>query len=106
MNSQQPSRSPVTLALEPCDIIINCGMILPVIPHRTQLRDHSVVICGNRIEAVLPTAQALSRYSAVTVRNLPNHIVMPGLVNLHTHAAMKLMKGVGSDLELMSWLQQ
>ena len=100
-----PSPVPAPAPLAPCDIMIHAGMVLPVIPHRTQLLNHSVVIRGNTIVDLLPTPQALSRYSAAAVSNMPKHILMPGLVNLHTHAAMKLMKGVGSDLELMPWLQ-
>ncbi len=100
-----PAIPPVPL-LAACDIMIHCGIVLPVIPHRTELRAHSIIIRGNSIADLLPTPEALARYSAVSVSDLKTHIVMPGLVNLHTHAAMKLMKGVGSDVELMPWLQQ
>lgn len=86
--------------------MIHCGIVLPVVPHRTELRAHSIIIRGNAIADLLPTPDALARYSAVSVSDMKSHIVMPGLVNLHTHAAMKLMKGVGSDVELMPWLQQ
>ncbi len=105
-SNQSPSLPPSAGSLAPCDIMIHCGIVLPVLPQRTQLPNHSIIIRGNSIADLLPTTVALSRYSAAVVNDMRAHIVMPGLVNLHTHAAMKLMKGVGSDLELMPWLQQ
>jgi purine nucleoside phosphorylase len=101
-----PSPAQSSPLLAACDIMIHCGIVLPVVPHRTELRAHSIIIRGNAIADLLPTPDALARYSAVSVSDMKSHIVMPGLVNLHTHAAMKLMKGVGSDVELMPWLQQ
>jgi 5'-methylthioadenosine phosphorylase len=107
LTSQQPSPpAPSPSPLAPCDIMIHCGIVLPVLPHRVELRNHSIIIRGNSISDLLPTPEALSRYSAAAVSDLRSHIVMPGLVNLHTHAAMKLMKGVGSDVQLMPWLQR
>lgn len=105
-SNQRPALPPTTGSLAPCDVMIHCGIVLPVLPHRTQLPNHSIIIRGNLIADLLPTTEALSRYSAAAVSDMRAHIVMPGLVNLHTHAAMKLMKGVGGDLELMPWLQQ
>ena len=105
-SNQRLPLPPSTGSLAPCDIMIHCGIVLPVLPHRSELRKHSIIIRANLIADLLPTSEAVCRYSADVVHDMPSHIVMPGLVNLHTHAAMKLMKGVGSDLELMPWLQQ
>ncbi len=105
-SSKHLSATPPAPLLAHCDIMIHCGIVLPVLPHRSELRKHSIIIRANLIADLLPTSEAVCRYSAAVVHDLPSHIVMPGLVNLHTHAAMKLMKGVGSDLELMPWLQQ
>ncbi|MDP9139784.1 MAG: TRZ/ATZ family hydrolase, partial [Pseudomonadota bacterium] len=45
------------------------------------------------------------KYAPRETLELPRHVVMPGLVNLHTHAAMSLLRGLADDLPLMDWLQ-
>jgi 5-methylthioadenosine/S-adenosylhomocysteine deaminase len=79
-----------------------------VVPVETRavLRDHAVAVHDGRIVDVLPTAQALARYEADEVMRLDGHVLMPGLVNLHCHAAMSLMRGIADDVPLMAWLQQ
>ena len=57
-----------------------------------------------RIAAVLPTADAAGVEAAERVE-LPHHALIPGLVNLHTHASMTLMRGLADDLALMTWLK-
>jgi len=54
---------------------------------------------------VLPTAEAERSYQPTERVALPNHVLTPGLVNLHTHAAMTLLRGLADDLPLMSWLK-
>src|SRR5262249_53922088 len=58
-----------------------------------------------RIEALVPQAEAAARFSSYTTVNLPDHVLIPGLVNAHTHAAMSLMRGLSDDLPLMRWLE-
>ena len=55
---------------------------------------------------MLPTAQALAQFSGYNRVDLPEHVLIPGLVNAHTHAAMSLMRGLADDLPLMRWLQE
>ena len=62
-------------------------------------------MAGGRIVAVLPTAEAERSYDAAKRVNLPDHALIPGLVNLHTHAAMTLLRGLADDLPLMEWLK-
>jgi 5-methylthioadenosine/S-adenosylhomocysteine deaminase len=57
------------------------------------------------IEAVLPVEAARSRFSSYPVVSLEHHVLIPGLVNAHTHAAMTLMRGLADDLPLMRWLE-
>jgi 5-methylthioadenosine/S-adenosylhomocysteine deaminase len=57
------------------------------------------------IEAVVP-AQAGTRFDDYERIDLPDHVLIPGLVNAHTHAAMSLMRGMSDDLPLMRWLQE
>ncbi|MEO8442230.1 MAG: TRZ/ATZ family hydrolase [Betaproteobacteria bacterium] len=89
---------------EVADTVIEARWVIPVEPARDVLSDHSVVIVDGRIAAILPTAEARTRFSARQRLELTAHAVIPGLINLHTHAAMALMRGLADDLALMDWL--
>ncbi len=90
----------------PIDLLIEARYIIPVEPYDTTLEHHSIAVRGGRIEAILPTDQARTRFKATETVSLPEHIITPGLVNLHCHAAMTLMRGLADDLPLMRWLQE
>ena len=87
------------------DTLIDAGWVIPVEP-RGVLPKHSIAITGDTIEAVLPIREAHSRFSPNQHMHLENHVLIPGLVNLHTHAAMTLMRGLADDLPLMDWLNR
>ena len=86
------------------DLRIDAGWIVPVQPRGEVLANHSLLVRDGRIAATLPTGEADAWLSASHVR-LPGHALMPGLVNLHTHAAMNLLRGYADDLPLMTWLR-
>ena len=65
-----------------------------------------VAIRDGRILELLPREQALARYAPADVHERPDHVLMPGLVNAHTHAAMSLMRGFADDLSLQAWLRE
>ena len=88
------------------DTVIEARWVLPIEPRRSVLADHAVVITGGRIVAVLPAAEARVNYSPRQHVTLADHALIPGLVNLHTHAAMTLMRGLADDLALMDWLNR
>jgi 5-methylthioadenosine/S-adenosylhomocysteine deaminase len=88
------------------ETVVEAGWVIPVEPAKVVLRDHAVVIAGDRIQAVLPSRQARERHPHADRVDLAGHVLIPGLINLHTHAAMALMRGVGDDLGLMEWLNQ
>jgi len=67
---------------------------------REVLKDHYVIVEGERIREITPTLpQDVSE-----VLGGPYDIVMPGLINTHTHACMTLFRGFADDLPLMTWL--
>ena len=86
------------------DLVIEARWVVPVNPPGTVLEDHAVAISGDTIIAILPSGQMRMRCKAGAIRSLPNHVLIPGLVNFHTHAAMALMRGLADDLRLMDWL--
>ena len=65
-----------------------------------------MLLRGARIEALLPAAVARARFADARSVELPGHVLIPGLVNAHTHAAMTLMRGLADDLPLMRWLTE
>jgi 5-methylthioadenosine/S-adenosylhomocysteine deaminase len=86
------------------DILINSRWIAPVEPPATLLEHHSVAIHEGRILDILPTEQALRSYTANIEHSLQHHLLVPGLINTHTHAAMSLLRGLADDLPLDEWL--
>lgn len=86
-------------------LIIEPRWILPVLPSNVVLENHAVVILNNKIIDICPAEQVVAQYEADEVVQLPEHVLMPGLINLHTHAAMSLMRGVADGLPLTPWLQ-
>ena len=88
------------------DTVIEARWVIPVEPRGVVLDDHAVAIAGDRIAAVLPRAEMRQRCKAGRTLDLSTHVLIPGLVNLHTHAAMTLMRGLADDERLMVWLEK
>lgn len=86
------------------DIRINARWLIPIEPSGVVLEHQSVIIQGTKIAAVLPMAEADHEFRARETIELPHHVVMPGLINMHGHAAMSLFRGMADDLPLMTWL--
>ncbi len=86
------------------DILIHPGWIVPVVPRGTVLTGHSLAITDGRISALLPREESAG-LQATEVLELPDHALLPGLVNAHGHAAMTLLLGFADDLPLMPWLE-
>ena len=85
--------------------LLNARWIIPVEPEGLVLEHHALAMDGGRILAMLPQAEAATRYQAETRLTLNRHVLMPGLINAHTHASMTLLRGLADDLPLMNWLQ-
>jgi 5-methylthioadenosine/S-adenosylhomocysteine deaminase len=88
------------------DVIIETRWLLPIVPHDTLLEHQAVVIKDGAIVDICDISLAQQRYQASETVQLKGHVLLPGLVNLHTHAAMSLMRGLADDLPLMPWLQE
>ncbi|MFZ5606000.1 MAG: TRZ/ATZ family hydrolase [Pseudomonadota bacterium] len=93
-------------APQPCDLLIEAGWVVPVVPHGVVLEGHAVAVSGGRILAVLPTDEARARFVAKETVPRPDAALIPGLVNAHTHNPMTLLRGVADDLPLMTWLRE
>jgi 5-methylthioadenosine/S-adenosylhomocysteine deaminase len=86
------------------DLVIEARWVVPVNPPGVVLADHAVAVKHGAIVAVLPLAEMRKRCTAREVCQLPAHALIPGLINLHGHAAMTLMRGLADDLPLKEWL--
>ncbi|WP_339488024.1 TRZ/ATZ family hydrolase [Pseudomonas sp. EL_65y_Pfl2_R95] len=89
----------------PLDLLLLPTWLVPVEPAGVVLRDHGLGIRDGKIVLIAPREQAL-KHTALEVRELPEHIISPGLINAHGHAAMTLFRGLADDMPLMTWLQQ
>jgi 5-methylthioadenosine/S-adenosylhomocysteine deaminase len=87
------------------DLCIDARWIVPIEPAGA-LEHHTLVVDRGCIVAVAPTTSAERDYQPRERVNLPEHALLPGLVNAHTHAAMSLLRGIADDVPLKPWLEQ
>lgn len=86
------------------DTLICARWVIPVEPEVKALDHHAVAVDNGRIVELLPVEDARAKYQAREIHELDSHAVLPGFVNVHTHAAMTLFRGLSDDLPLMEWL--
>jgi 5-methylthioadenosine/S-adenosylhomocysteine deaminase len=89
---------------EPVDLLLTGAWVLTQNPGRETFNPGAVAIRGEAIVAVGPMAELQTRYVPVQALNYPRGLILPGLINAHTHAAMALFRGLADDLPLEEWL--
>ncbi|HYM34224.1 MAG TPA: TRZ/ATZ family hydrolase [Steroidobacteraceae bacterium] len=92
--------------MESIDLLITARWIIPIEPSDVVLDNHAIAIRGGRILAVLPTAEAVARYSPSERIDRSQHVLLPGLVNAHTHVGMTLLRGAAENLPFDAWLKE
>jgi 5-methylthioadenosine/S-adenosylhomocysteine deaminase len=90
--------------IESADKLLFADWVIPIVPRGEVLRDYAVAIQADRIAAVLPAGEARGIKAAETIE-LPGQVLLPGLINMHGHAAMSLLRGYADDYPLMPWLE-
>ena len=89
------------------DTIIHARWIAPMERGAARLLEHhAVAIADGRIQALGTSAEITAGFAASEVIDRPDHLLIPGLINTHTHAAMNLMRGIANDKPLMPWLTE
>lgn len=83
--------------------ILADGWLVTMNPHREVLERASLLIEGDRIAAVGTRTSLTARSPQAEVVELDGAIVIPGLVNTHTHLFQTLLKGLGDDMVLKKW---
>ncbi len=86
--------------MDKVDLIVYARWIVPVEPRGQVLEHHAVVIDDGQIKAIVPRAEANDGYTADQQIERSGHVLMPGLINAHTHAAMTLVRGMADDMPL------
>ncbi len=87
------------------ELLIHPRWLLPVVPEDTVLEGWSVAVDDGRIAGVMPQAEARASFRPRREVTRAGHVLLPGLVNAHTHAAMTLLRGMADDKPLMDWLR-
>jgi 5-methylthioadenosine/S-adenosylhomocysteine deaminase len=87
------------------DILVLGGIVVTMDPRRTILPDGALAIRGDTITALGPRAQ-IAAYHGGTVLDAKGCLVIPGLIDAHTHIPMTLFRGLADDLPLHTWLEQ
>lgn len=94
-----------SISTESVDLIVHARWVLGAQDSHALLDEHCIVVKGDRIVDVLPSDEAAKLYNAGSEISLAEHVLMPGMVNAHGHAAMSLLRGAADDLPLKSWLE-
>jgi 5-methylthioadenosine/S-adenosylhomocysteine deaminase len=86
--------------------LIHPRYLVPVRPQGVVYDTWSVAITDDLIVRLLPRDEAERSFPAAEVIELPDHVLLPGLINMHTHSPMNLLRGYADDMSLHVWLRQ
>jgi len=87
-----------------CDLLVTHGFVVDA--HDGVREDASLAVEGNRLVEVGPAIELSSRYRAERTLDASNKIVLPGLINAHTHASASLFRGYASDVSGKSFFDR
>ncbi len=87
-----------------CDLLIKGSYILTQNEERTLIENGAVAVSGKMISAVGPSDSIEQEWVAEKTIDCGDSMILPGLINSHTHVPMTLMRGVADDLPLLDWL--
>lgn len=86
------------------DIVIKHGTVVTMDPDRRVIADGAVAVEGDRIIAVGKTDEVLASHRATLAIDATDRLVIPGLIDGHNHPFQYLSKGIGDDVDIMTWL--
>ena len=95
-----------TPTVQPVDLIILGGTVMTMNDRGDVYAAGAVAIKDDTIAAVGPRAEILAGFRAGQTLSYEEDIILPGLINAHTHAAMTCFRGLADDLPLETWLQE
>ena len=86
------------------ELIVSGGTVVTMDGARHVIENGAIAIKAGRIEAIGRANEIDQRYAAREVINATGKVVVPGLINGHTHVPMTLFRGLADDLDLQEWL--
>lgn len=98
--------SAVLLSAEPADWIYTARYVVTMNARRDLIENGAIAVRGGRIVGVGKRADIERQFQARQHADRPDDILMPGLINTHTHAAMSLFRGIADDVKLQDWLNK
>lgn len=84
--------------------LVSGRYLFPTHRNSDVLTDHGLIVTGNSISEIGPTQDLIAKYPDIRHIATPHGLIMPGLINTHTHAPMSCFRGIADDLPLMEWL--
>lgn len=87
------------------DLILSGKYLLPGSIQKEIIKEGAIVVTRDTISAIGTTEQILEEFSTPNHIHTDHGLIMPGLINTHTHAAMACFRGLADDLPLMTWLE-
>lgn len=91
---------------EKIDLMVKGGTFITMDPQRRVVSDGAVAVDGNLIKAVGKRTDIAKKFSADETVDASGKVVIPGIVNAHTHLFQNLLKGLGDDLPLVAWYKK
>lgn len=88
------------------DLLVTGSYLYLQDQNRKTIQDGGVAILGDTIVETGPAADLEAKYPAAERLDTEHGLIMPGLINTHTHAAMACFRGLADDLPLMQWLRE
>lgn len=88
------------------DLIVSGRYLMPTWRHADRIKYGAVAVQGDRIVATGSRDELLGTFPSTPELHEPDGLVMPGLINTHTHAPMSCFRGIADDLPLMTWLEE
>jgi 5-methylthioadenosine/S-adenosylhomocysteine deaminase len=96
----------LSLQAQTVDLLVTHATIVTMDPAHRVLEDSALAVTGELITAIGPTAQLTSAFTPKKSIDAHGAILMPGLINAHTHLAMSFLRGLAEDRSLQDWLQK
>jgi 5-methylthioadenosine/S-adenosylhomocysteine deaminase len=94
------------LFAEPADLVLSAGRVVTMDASKRVIENGALAIQGTTIAAVGTKAEIDRRFQPKSRIDSPDAVLIPGLINTHTHAPMSLLRGIADDMRLQDWLQK
>src|SRR5262245_58173746 len=89
---------------ERVDLLLLGGTIVTMDQQRRVIEDGAIAIAGGRIAAVGTRSEIQPKFKSRQTIDTSGRLILPGLINGHTHIPMTLFRGLADDLDLQEWL--